>query len=71
VYYNQLVVLGDVNCDGMLGFADINPFVALLAGGYETQFPDCDGQTYGDMNQDGAVNFGDINPFVTALSGGE
>jgi len=67
VYYNQLVVLGDANCDGRLDFGDINPFVLLMAGGYHQQFPDCDAETFCDMNQDGKIDFGDINPFVAAL----
>jgi hypothetical protein len=70
VYYNQLVVLGDANCDGHLDFGDINPFVSLLTGTYHDLFPDCDGETFCDMNGDGRVDFGDINPFVAALSGG-
>jgi hypothetical protein len=69
VYYNQLVVLGDANCDGHLDFGDINPFVSLLTGTYHDIFPDCDGETFCDMNGDGRVDFGDINPFVAALSG--
>ncbi len=69
-YYNQLVVLGDANCDGLLDFADINPFIMLFTGTYHDYFPDCDGETFCDMNGDGVVDFGDINPFVAALAGG-
>jgi probable HAF family extracellular repeat protein len=63
------VLLGDVNCDGSVGFGDINPFVLLLAD------PAAWRQTYagcplanGDINQDGLVDFGDINPFIALLS---
>lgn len=66
MYYNQRVVLGDVNCDGKLDFGDINAFAALLVSGYENLYPDCDGQKFGEMNTDCAVEFGDINGFVDA-----
>lgn len=61
---------GDINCDGAIDFADINPFVLLLTnpGGYATAFPDCD-PLNGDINQDGVVDFVDINPFVRLLTG--
>ncbi len=68
VYYNRKIVRGDVNCDGKVDFGDINPFVALLTGGYPQKFPECDGQTFGDINADGRVDFGDINPFVSLLT---
>ncbi len=55
---------GDCNCDGQLSFADINPFVAGLAGGAQ-----CAPENF-DINGDGSVDFGDINPFVTLLSSG-
>jgi hypothetical protein len=69
VYYNQLVVMGDANCDGTLDFGDINPFVMLFTGTYELYFPDCDAATFCDMNGDGTIDFGDINPFIAALTG--
>jgi hypothetical protein len=58
-------VLGDLNCDGTLDFADINPFVLALsnASAYTQSFPAC--SIYNaDINGDGSVDFGDINPFV-------
>ena len=65
------VLTGDVNCDGAVGFGDINPFVLMLSNPAQWQ------QTYvecrhlnGDINGDGTVGFGDINPFVALLSGG-
>jgi hypothetical protein len=69
VYYNQLVVMGDANCDGHLDFGDINPFVMLFTGTYHDHYPDCDAATFCDMNFDGTISFGDINPFVAALTG--
>ena len=61
---------GDLNCDGVLDFDDINPFVLALSdpGSYQTQFPDCF-LAAGDVNGDGAVDFDDINPFVGLLAG--
>jgi len=62
---------GDMNCDGVLNFGDINPFVLALSNpaAYEAVFPDCDLDN-ADCNGDGAVNFGDINPFVTLMTTG-
>ena len=62
---------GDLNCDGVVNFKDINPFVLILSNlaSWETAYPGCPWQN-GDCNQDGAVNFKDINPFVAILSGG-
>jgi hypothetical protein len=62
---------GDMNCDGLVDFGDINPFVLALAnpGQYGLMFPDCDIMN-GDINQDGSVDFGDINPFVSCLTTG-
>jgi hypothetical protein len=63
-------LLGDLNCDGTLGFGDINPFVLAIsdAGIYQTTYPLCN-ILHGDFNGDGSVGFADINPFVAALSG--
>jgi hypothetical protein len=62
---------GDLNCDGVVNFDDIDPFVLALSdpNGYEQQYPDCN-ILAGDCNDDGYVDFGDINPFVAILSGG-
>ncbi len=56
---------GDLNCDGVVTFLDINPFVLALSdpAGYAQQYPDCH-ITNGDLNGDGQVTFADINPFV-------
>lgn len=63
--------LGDLNCDGVTGFDDINPFVLALSNpaAWQAQYPDCD-ILNGDINDDGSVDFSDINPFVLLLSGG-
>ncbi len=56
--------VGDTNCDGVVGFGDINPFVAGLTGG-----PQCNPFNF-DINGNGTIGFDDINPFVALLSGG-
>jgi len=69
--YNQPPFLrGDLNCDGQVGFGDINPFVLRLSNPatYDALYPDCP-DANGDINADGTVGFGDINPFVALLSG--
>jgi len=65
-------VFGDLNCDGELDFADINPFVLALsnAAGYEAAFPDCS-IVLSDINGDGTYgqwSFDDINPFVDLIT---
>ncbi len=55
---------GDCNCDGLVNFDDINPFVAALSGGVPACPDNC------DVNGDGVINFADINPFVALLSAG-
>jgi subtilisin family serine protease len=61
---------GDLNCDGVVDFADINPFVQVMVdpAAWEAAHPDCP-LFNGDINDDGAVDFGDINPFVGLLTG--
>jgi hypothetical protein len=60
---------GDLNCDGLVTFDDINPFVLALSSpaGYQAAFPNCN-ILNGDCNGDGVVDFNDINAFVTLLS---
>lgn len=59
--------LGDTNCDGVVTFADIDPFLAHLGcptGGT------CSGTCpwfNADVNGDGEVTFADIDPFVARL----
>ncbi len=57
---------GDMNCDGVIDFADIDAFVAVLSGG-----ACCDPTSFNcDVNGDSAVNFDDIDPFVALLTSG-
>ncbi|MBN2561124.1 MAG: VCBS repeat-containing protein [Phycisphaerae bacterium] len=69
LYYNQLVVPGDANCDGVLDELDIAPFVLLLIDrpAYDAQYPDCDADTFCDMDDNGTLNGGDIQEFVNSL----
>jgi hypothetical protein len=62
-------VLGDMNCDGIVSFDDINPFVLAIsdAEAYFAAFPNCN-ILRADCNGDGLVDFDDINPFVALLS---
>jgi hypothetical protein len=62
-------IVGDLNCDGLLSFGDINPFVLALTNpaAYYVQYPDCN-RLNADINGDRHVDFRDINPFVTLLS---
>ncbi len=65
------LIHGDLNCDGVVNFADINPFVLAISNpaAWEATYPGCP-TLNGDMNGDGDFNFGDINPFVACLSTG-
>ncbi len=57
--------LGDVNCDGVVDFGDINPFVLVLSNpaAYVDAYPGCPLENR-DINCDGQCDFGDINPFI-------
>ncbi len=62
--------VGDLNCDTVVDFGDINPFVLALSdpAGYANAYPTCD-IDLADINGDGNVDFGDINPFIALLTG--
>jgi hypothetical protein len=62
------VRVGDLNCDGVVDFFDIDPFVQLLVSPneYLANFPNCN-PLNGDINQDGELDFFDIDPFVVLL----
>jgi probable HAF family extracellular repeat protein len=59
---------GDMNCDGLVSYADINPFVLALTSqaAYNAQYPNCNWMN-ADINADGVVSYADINPFVALL----
>lgn len=60
---------GDMNCDGVISYADINPFVLALGNqsSYEAAYPACY-WINADCNNDGQVSYADINPFVALVS---
>ncbi len=57
---------GDMNCDGRVTFADIDLFVAALAGESAWGCRPCP-WIHADINGDAAVNFADIDPFVALI----
>lgn len=60
----------DVNCDGVISYADINPFVLALSrrSSYYAAYPLCNWLN-ADCNADGIVSYADINPFIALLAG--
>ncbi len=64
-------VLGDMNLDGHVTFADIDPWVLALGNpvGYQNQYH-IRALLHGDCNQDGRMTFADIDPFVALLNSG-
>ena len=56
----DLILRGDINCDGEVNLLDVAPFVTELANGEFSE--------KADMNQDGQVDLLDIDGFVFALS---
>jgi hypothetical protein len=69
LWHLPMEMAGDLNCDGVVDFGDINPFVLVLAdpAAWQAMYPDCP-MLNGDVNGDEVVGFGDINPFVGLLS---
>lgn len=66
----QPFLLGDMNCDGIVDFFDIDPFRTALDGEdvFYEQYPEgC--YFHGDVNQDGVIDFFDIDPFVELITG--
>ncbi len=64
--------LGDLNCDGVVDFFDIDPFVLAVTdpAAYMAAFPDCDIMN-ADCNGDDEVDFFDIDCFVALIVGGQ
>ena len=52
---------GDVNCDGMVDFLDIAPFIVAVTNGMN--------DPKADINLDSSVDFLDVNPFIGLLTG--
>lgn len=60
--------VADLNCDGYVDFADIDPFVAAMTdrSSYEQQYPNCNWFN-ADCNFDAMVDASDIDGFVAEL----
>ena len=56
------LILGDVNCDGVVNLLDVGPFVEALSTGTFNE--------KADLDQNGVLNLLDVGPFVELLSGG-
>ncbi len=64
------ICVGDMNCDGQVSFADINPFVIYMVNfaAWQSSYPGCNPRN-GDINGDGTYpSFADVNPFVALLT---
>ncbi|MEW6252852.1 MAG: hypothetical protein AB1716_19620, partial [Planctomycetota bacterium] len=60
---------GDVNCDGVVDWRDVNPFVLAVSDpmAYRQRYPDCVWWN-ADCNGDNYVDFNDISALVNLLS---
>jgi hypothetical protein len=58
--------VGDLNCDGVVSFADLDGFVEALAGESAWRRLPC-AWTNGDCNADGVVSFVDIDGFIALM----
>jgi hypothetical protein len=67
----DVIVRGDLNCDGLINAFDIDPFVLALtdAAAYGAAYPGCP-LLNADCNGDGLVNAFDIDAFVVCLTTG-
>ncbi|MCB9854031.1 MAG: hypothetical protein H6819_13095 [Phycisphaerales bacterium] len=65
---NPAPLLGDLNCDGVVGVADVEAFALALVdpNGFALAYPACD-ILAADMNGDGLVNGLDVALFIAAL----
>lgn len=61
----------DANCDGVVDFFDIDPFVFALLdpAAYAAAHPNCNTLCVNDANRDGVVDFFDIDAFVACVLG--
>ncbi|MDX2199884.1 MAG: hypothetical protein SF069_13050 [Phycisphaerae bacterium] len=64
------ILIGDMNCDGIVSVGDIAGFVLALTdpAGYASTYPTCNINA-GDINGDSVISVGDIAGFVTLLTG--
>ncbi len=59
----------DCNCDGVVDFFDIDPFVLALSAPSQwvVRYPNCDLNCNCDVDRNGYIDFFDIDPFVALL----
>ena len=64
-------IKGELNGDGHINFADIDPFVLAISdpAAYSAAWPECN-VMLADCNGDGLVDAFDIDAFVELLTGG-
>jgi probable HAF family extracellular repeat protein len=62
---------GDLNCDGVLDIADVEPFVLALVDpvSYATVYPACNALA-ADVDDDGVADGKDVGRFIELLTGG-
>ncbi len=67
---HQMYITGDMNCDGRITFADIDPLVLALSGesAYYAVYPNCNWLN-ADCNGSGTVTFADIDALIALLGG--
>ncbi|MGE3182915.1 MAG: alpha-amylase family glycosyl hydrolase, partial [Phycisphaerae bacterium] len=67
---SDTLLLGDMNCDGIVSVSDIGGFVLALTNPaqYAIDFPTCDIDA-ADTNEDGSISVSDIGAFVALLTG--
>ncbi len=69
-YDSPMLIVGDVNCDGVLNAADATALAFAIANptGFHAAYPTCD-VLRGDLSGDGIVNGVDVQSFVSLLFG--
>ncbi len=65
--YTVPICAGDMDCNGVVDFDDINYFVVALGDAWEVPPPGACYWRAGDMDGDDLVTFDDINGFVAAI----
>jgi hypothetical protein len=65
---NGTVLLGDMNCDGVVNVLDVDPFALALVdpAAYAAQYPACDPMR-AEINGDGTVDGRDVGPMVELI----
>ncbi len=71
VYYSDLSIPGDANCDGRADEADVALLVLLLVdrSAYDAAYPDCDADTFCDLNGDSRLDGLDIQGLIDLILG--